>query len=155
MLRLTWIEFLFRTIPEIFILIWGIHVIAKKSINIRQYVCSSIIIATLSFFVRWLPIYFGVHMIINLILMISIMVVININIVRAIYGTLLIYFILSLSEFFNIVILNFLNININIDVLTPITKCIIGVPSLIMLVLLILLIKYLLKMKEGIGSVSN
>ena len=36
MLKLTWIEFFLRTIPEIFILIWGIHVISRKSIRYAQ-----------------------------------------------------------------------------------------------------------------------
>lgn len=155
MLRLTWIEFFLRSIPETFILIWGIHVLSKKSINMRKYIISSIILSIAVFFVRWLPIYFGVHMIINIILIISIMVVIGIDIMKSIYSTLLMFFILSLGEFLNMALLNLLNINTSIEFLNPYKKCMYWSPSLIFLLLFIIITNYLLKMKEGIKNVSN
>lgn len=151
MLRLTWIEFFLRTIPEMFILIWGIHVISKKYIDIPKYILSSIVLALMTFFIRWLPIYFGVHMIINIILTISIMVIIHIPLIKAVYNTLLITFLLSLSEFLNMIIVSLLDINI----LNPVIKCIYFLPSLILLSLFVIIINYLLKMKEGIKNVSN
>ncbi len=153
MLRLTWIEFFLRIIPETFILIYGIHIISKKSFDIPEYILSSILLAILIFFVRWLPIYFGVHTIISIILTISIMVIIKIPLIKAIYSTFLMYFILSLSEFLNMIILSFLTININI--LSPAIKCVYGAPSLIFILLFIIMINNLLKMKEGIKNVSN
>ena len=42
-------------------------------------------------------------MIINIILIISIMVIIGIPLIKAIYSTLLMFFILSLSEFLNMI----------------------------------------------------
>lgn len=155
MLKLTWIEFFFRTMPEIFILILGIHVISKKSINIPKYIISSALLSLMTFFVRWFPIYFGVHMIINMILIISIMVVINIPIIKSIYSTLLVYFFLSLGEFLNMIILDLLNINTSIEFSNPFIKCLAGTPSLIILLLSIIIINYLLKMKEGTKNVSN
>jgi hypothetical protein len=155
MLRLTWVEFFLRSIPEMFILIWGIHVISRKSINILKYILLSILAAIITFFVRWLPIYFGVHIIINIILTISIMVIIKIPLIKAIYSTFLIYFILSLGEFLNMIILSLLNINTSIEFLNPFIKCIYCLPSLIFLSLFIIIINYLLKMKEGIKNVSN
>lgn len=155
MLKLTWIEFFFRIMPEIFILILGIHVISRKSINIPKYIFSSVLLSLASFFVRWLPIYFGVHMIINIILTISIMVVIGIPVIKSIYSTLLIYFLFALGEFLNIIILNLLNINTNIEFLNPLIKCLLGTPSLIILLISIIIFNYLLKMKEGTKNVSN
>ncbi|PRR84312.1 hypothetical protein [Clostridium vincentii] len=153
MLKLTWIEFFLRLIPETFILIGGIHIISRKSFDMPKYIFSSIVMAILSFFIRWLPIYFGVHMMINVILTICAMVIINIGIMRAIYSTLLITFLLALSEFLNMIVLNLLNINI--ESLSPFIKCLFGVPSLIMMSLFIIAINWFLKRKEGIKYVSN
>lgn len=149
MLKLTWIEFFFRTMPETFILILGIHVISKKSINIPKYVISSALVSLMTFFVRWFPIYFGVHMIINIILTISVMVVIKIPIIKSIYSTLLVYFLLSVGEFLNMIILNLLNIDTSIEFSNPLIKCLSGTPSLIILLISIIIINYLLKMKKG------
>lgn len=149
MLKLTWIEFFFRTMPETFILILGIHVISKKSINIPKYVISSALVSLITFFVRWFPIYFGVHMIINIILTISVMVVIKIPIIKSIYSTLLVYFLLSVGEFLNMIILNLLNIDTSIEFSNPLIKCLSGTPSLIILLISIIIINYLLKMKKG------
>ena len=155
MLRLTWVEFFLRCIPETFILIWGIHVISKKSINMPKYIISSIILSISIFFVRWLPIYFGVHMIINIILIISIMVIIDIDIIKSIYSTLLMLFIVTLGEFFNSILLNLLNINTSIEFLNPYKKCLYCLPSLIFLLLFVIIINHLLKVKKGIKNVSN
>ena len=154
MLRLTWIEFFLRSIPEMFILIWGIHVISRKSLDIPKYIFSSIALATITFFVRRLPIYFGVHIFVNIILIISIMVIINIPIIKAIYSTFLIFLILSLAEFLNMIILRLININTSIKFLNPFMKCLYCLPSLMLLLLFIIIINYLLKMKERINNVS-
>ncbi len=155
MLKLTWIEFFLRTLPEIFIMIWGIHIISRRSIDMIKYVFSSIIVSILTFFVRWLPIYFGVHIMINIILIISIMAIIEIPIIKAMYSTLLIFLMLSLSEFLNTLIFKLLNININIQFLTPYKKCLYCLPSLIFLLLFIIIINYLLKMKKELKNVSK
>ena len=34
MLKLTWIEFFLRALPEMFILIWGIHIVSRKAFDI-------------------------------------------------------------------------------------------------------------------------
>jgi len=148
MLKLTWIEFFLRTLPEIFVMVWGIHVISRESIDIFKYAFSSIILAVLTFFVRWLPIYFGVHMIINMILIISIMVVISIPIIKSIYSTLLVFFVLALGEFLNMILLDLLNININSESLNIYEKCLYWLPSLIFLLLFIITMNYLLKKRE-------
>lgn len=155
MLQLTYTEFFLRTIPELFVLIWGIHVISSKPINITKYIVSSVMLSLATFFVRWLPIHFGVHMIINMILIISIMVIIRIPLIRAIFSTLIVFFFLCLGEFINMIILDFLKIDIVIEFANPLQKTIYCFPSLIFLLLSIFIIKYFLKMKEGVEDVSN
>lgn len=155
MLKLTWIDFFLRLIPESFIIIYGVQVISKKYFDITTYIISSILISISVFFIRWLPIYFGVHMIINLFVLINVMVIIGVPLIKAIYSNLLMYFLLSLSEFLNMIILNSLNISTSSKMISPLMKCIFGLPSLIMFPLFVMIIKYSLKGKEGIKSVSN
>ena len=152
-LKLSWIEFFLRLLPESFIYIWGIHAISGKSFSKRKNIFLCIVLSMLFFFVRWLPIYFGVHMIINIILTISIMAIAGIPIIKSIYGVLLFYFVLSLGEFFNIILLNLFNINI--ESFDPFMKCLLGVPSLIILVLFIIIFQYVLKKKGKINNVYN
>ena len=148
MLKLTWIEFTLRTIPEMFIFIWGIHILSKKSINIEKYIFFSISTAVAIYFVRCLPIYFGVHMIINIILTIIVAVLSGIPIIKGIYSTLLMYLILSLSEFINMAILNLLNSQISLQLSDPLTKCELFSPSLFATLLFVIVIKYCSKCKN-------
>lgn len=94
-------------------------------------------------------------MIINIILTISILAIAGIPIIKSIYGTLLFYFVLSLGEFFNIILLSLFNINKNMDSFDPFMKCLLGLPSLIILVLFIIIYKYALKRKEKMNNVYN
>ncbi|OOM73675.1 hypothetical protein CLPUN_44290 [Clostridium puniceum] len=154
MLKLTYIEFFLRTLPEIFILVYGIHILSKKSIDIKKYIFCSIVLSILTFFVRWLPIYFGVHTIIDIILTISMMFIIKITLMTSIYNTFVMYFLLSISEFINMGALRLLNINTSIDFYSPYQKCILGLPSLIIVFLFIIISKYISK-RGAIQDVYN
>lgn len=147
MLKLHWLEIILRCIPEMLLLIWGIYELAKKSINIKVYILSSIIMGIATFFVRMLPIYFGLHTFIMVILIICVVAIIGIPIINAICGGFLMTSILYLSEYLNIAILNLFNINISIEFLNPIIKCIFGIPSLIITYLFIITIRYFMKVK--------
>lgn len=94
-------------------------------------------------------------MIMNIILTISIVAITGVPIIKSIYSTLLLYFILSLGEFFNIVMLNFINVDINTKFLNPFIKCLYGAPSLIFLLLFIMMFNYVFKRKEDIKNVFN
>lgn len=152
MLKLNWIEIVLRAIPEMLLIIWGIHLVAKKSINIKIYILSSVILGLVSFFARMLPIYFGMHTLIIVILVLCTMVIIGIPIIKAVYGTLLMFLLLSLSEFLNVAILDLFNANTQFT--NPVSKSILGMPALVLLYLFIILIRYFIKRKEGLKNVS-
>lgn len=145
MMKLHYIEILLRSIPEALLIIWGICVVARKSINMKIYIFSGIIIGIIDFFVRMLPIYFGIHTFIGVVLIICTMVIIGIPIVKAIYGALLMILILSLSEFLNIAMLSLLNVNTNIEFTNPVMKSVFGIPSLIITGLFIITIRHFIK----------
>lgn len=147
MLKLQWVEIFLRCIPEMLLIIWGVYEIAKRSINMKIYILSSIIMGLVTFFVRMLPIYFGVHTFIIVILIICLMSIIGIPIINAICGSLLMVLILYLSELLNIAILNLFNINICIQFLGPIRKSMLGIPSLVITYLFIITIRYYMKIR--------
>lgn len=151
MFKLDWMEIFLRGIPEILLIIWGIYVITKTSINMKNYILSSIIVVITTYFTRMLPIYMGVHTFIIIFFTICIMATTGIPMVKSIYGVLLMFLIVSLSEFLNMVILNLLNINTNIEVINPVTKSILGVPSLVITYLFIIAIRYFVATKKGIN----
>lgn len=156
MLRLDWTGLFCRTIPEIFILVYGIILLSQGDIriNIWKYIIYSLFLSISTFLVRWLPIYFGVHMIINVILIISIMSIIGISVIKAIYSTLFMFFILSLSEFLNICILDLFNIRMFEDI-DSFQKNLYGMPSLFIMIIFLLIIGYILKKKEEKENVNN
>lgn len=142
MFKLYWIEIFLRGIPEMLLMIWGIHVIAKTSINLKNYILSTIMVVTATFLVRMLPIYMGVHSFIVIFFTICIMVMTGIPMIKSIYSVLLMFLIQSLSEFLNMVILSLLNIDPNIENINPITKSMLGIPSLTITCLVIIAIRY-------------
>lgn len=153
MFKLTCIDFFFRTIPETFILIYGMHIIAQKPVNLYKYILSSLILSILIFFIRKLPIYFGVHTDICIMLTIIIaMFIMNIPLIKNVLGTFLLYFMLSLSETMNMLLLSGLNIDTDISVLQPITRFIYGIPSLIIFIISVIILKFLLKNKKVIPN---
>lgn len=153
MFRFTCVDFFLRLIPESFILIWGIHIFSKKTIDMFKYILSSLMLAVLCFIIRCLPIYFGVHTDICIMLtIIIVMSIMNIPLIKNVIGTLLLYFMLSLSETMNMLLLSGLNIDTNISVLQPITRFIYGIPSLIIFIISIITLKFVLKNKKVIPN---
>lgn len=145
MLRLSWIEIFLRLIPEMMLMIWGIHVVCRWTINVKKYVASSIIMGCISFIIRCLPIFFGVHTFIIIVLTICTMIIIGIPLIKAIYGTLLMFTILSFSEFVNIGMLSLLHIDANGEFPSVVKKSICGIPSLIIVIIFIKLIDFILR----------
>ena len=145
MLQLNLWDFLLRTVPEAFIINYGI-ILLSNEIGIKKYVISSLILSVSVVFIRMFPISFGVHIIINIIFTISIMTIAGVALIKSIYNTLLMYFLLSMSEFINILILN--NFNINNDLNNPIKKLLLGAPSLFIMLIFLLIIKFISKKEE-------
>ena len=151
MLQLNFLEFVFRVIPESFMITYGIILLSEeKNMSIWKYFLSGICMSINAFCVRLLPISFGVHIIINIILDILIITFIRIKLIKAIYSTLTMFLILSLSEFINIYVLGLMNIDFNTESINIFKKLLLGIPSLIIMVVFIFIIKLLLKKNMSI-----
>ena len=88
-----------------FIVNFIIYTLSKKSINNTNYYIVSILLSVLTYVVRLLPIYYGVHIVINIITFISIMTILGIPLIKSIKNTLITFTILEFSEILNLIIL--------------------------------------------------
>lgn len=133
-----------RCIVEVFIVNFMIYTLSKRSINNTNYYIVSILLSVLTYVVRLLPIYYGVHIVINLITFISIMTILGIPLIKSIKNTLITFTILEFSEILNLIILIILDNKFWEDNEIYI-KGSLGIPSLIFLFLSAVILKYRIK----------
>lgn len=146
-MKLTYIDFFLKLIPESFIFIWGISTISNKVISKKIHIIYCILLSIVIYVVRLLPIHFGVHTIINNIFTICLLIIAEFSINTAIRNTLLMTLLILISESFNILLLKILNINIEVQSEMPGVVSLLFLPSLLLLILLIYLTKFLLRKK--------
>ena len=141
MLKLTLLEFFLRTIPESFILIMALFILCDVKIKVKPYIISSILYGVCQYFIRILPINYGINTIIRIFVMILIMnQICKVEIILAIKSSLIITIVLFLLEWTNMIGLTFLlgdymKVIFNNSTL----KILYGIPSLILLEGLILI----------------
>ena len=141
MLEVRPIEFLLRSLPEGFIVVLAIYIFSKLDINKKKYLSTSVVFSIITFTVRLLPINYGVHMVLSVLFLLFIIVSYNkIDAVSAIKSIIFIYLIQFISEAINVLILNFMNVDLDTQFKNPIYKSIIGIPSLIITGVIILII---------------
>lgn len=155
MLKLTWIEFFLRGIPESFAIIWAICIVSNKRIDKSKYVICSIALALVAFSVRFLPIHFGIHIILNNVFTVYIVVISGIPVFKSIYSTIITTLLLIVGELINAVIFNVFKLNTDILLKSTFLKCIVELPSLIFFILSIVLIRFLINSRKGIRDKFN
>jgi branched-subunit amino acid transport protein AzlD len=147
------IEFLLRGLPEGFLLILGIYVFSREKINKSNYFISSIVASIVIFFIRELPISYGVHTIIIIILLILLSVFYNnIDSYRAVRSAITILILQYLSEALNLLFLKMIGLDLNIIFENPIMKNVAGIPSVIINGIVIYLFYKKFGKKDGLVS---
>ncbi|MCT8978564.1 hypothetical protein N4T77_18400 [Clostridium sp. CX1] len=139
MLKLSVLEIFLRLIPESLILILAAYAFSGKSINKINFFVSTILISIATYLVRMLPIHFGVHTIILLIIYVLITVNINkINIIKATSAGLTSATILFICEWINVfIITDLLKFNIENMLKNDLLKVVYGIPSIVLFALII------------------
>lgn len=67
MLKLSILEFFLISIPESLVFIAGIYFLSKRFFTKKRLVIMALLFAIEAYFVRMLPIQFGIHLAINII----------------------------------------------------------------------------------------
>ncbi|AWK52350.1 hypothetical protein DIC82_15690 [Clostridium beijerinckii] len=133
MLRLTVFEFVARIIPEAFVLIFAMVVLSNTKFNAKRYIISSLLFGTYVYSVRMLPINYGVHTILDIVIMMIIMSSINkTDIILAIKASLITTILLFICEGLNMLLLSLIfKDRLESIMLDPMLKTLYGFPSLI------------------------
>jgi hypothetical protein len=132
MLKLTAIEFIVRTIPEAFVYIFAGYAFSNSKFNIKKYITASIAFAISVYFIRIMPINYGVHTILSIIIQAIILISISkINVIIAVKSSIITTICLFILELLNLLALNFIfKEQVESIMLNPISKTISGLPSL-------------------------
>ena len=148
MLKLQPIEFFLRTIPEGFLFIFAIYVFSQINIDRKKYLISSLLFSTSVYIIRLLPINYGVHMILSVLVLSFISIVYNkIDAIQSIKSIIILYIIQLISEAVNVVLLNLMKLDLDKLFKDPVKKSILGLPSLL-ITLTIIIIFYLINKKR-------
>lgn len=149
MLKLHPIEFLLRGIPEGFLFIISIYVFSKVSINKKKCIISSLLYSANAYLIRLLPINYGVHTILSLLFLGVLIIYYNkIDVIKALRSTIIIFLIQFLAEGVNVLLLNAINIDINNISNDPLTKSILGIPSLLISYLVVIIFYFINNKKK-------
>lgn len=106
MLKLTPLDLIIIGIPESLLIFLLIYSLAKKKVDKKSYIQASAIQATAQYFIRMLPINYGVHTVLAMVLTILLLVyLIRLPIIKAITYTIIAVIIVALSEEFYMAIL--------------------------------------------------
>jgi hypothetical protein len=135
MLKLEPVELFLRALPEALLYIFASYAFSKRFVDKKRFLISGGLLAIAGFFVRALPINFGVHTILGLIACIVLVVNVNkIEVPKAISAGIICMILGFITEGINVLILvGIFNVDISEAFLSdPIKKTILGIPSLLM-----------------------
>lgn len=157
MLNVSLMEFFFRAAPEEFLLIFAIYAFSKTAINIKKYLISSILFVIIAYSIRFLPIQYGVHTILNLIVVIVLTVNINkIDIIKSIRASIITIILEFICEGINISIIQYIfKLDLNYILNNPILKILYGIPSLLIFACVTILYYFRALRKKELRDVFN
>ncbi|MBS6501304.1 MAG: hypothetical protein KH415_06670 [Clostridium sp.] len=148
MLKLQPIEFFLRTIPEGFLFILAIYVFSEINIDRKKYIISSLVFSSSVYIIRLLPINYGVHMILSVLVLLFISIAYNkVEAIQSVKSIIILYMIQLISEAVNVLLLNLIKLDLDKLFKDPIKKSILGLPSLL-ITLIIIIIFYLINKKR-------
>ncbi|MBE6056767.1 hypothetical protein ACFLKB_05320 [Clostridium sp. FAM 1755] len=150
MLKLSVVEFVARAVPEAFLLIFAIHTFSNTRINKKRYLLSSFLMIIMIFIIRSLPISYGIHTILSIMVLVLLSYIINkIDVITAVKSTIITIIFQFVCEGINIFIIQYvLKDDMNYIFNNANLKTIYGIPSLIIFTCIVLLLYIRLLKKE-------
>ncbi|MDQ0148235.1 hypothetical protein ACFO6R_03205 [Eubacterium multiforme] len=143
-------ELIARGVPESFLFVYAVCILTNTKIDKKRFFMSSILLALIGFFIRLFPISYGIHTILNIVVLVILSTyIVKINILESIKASIIICIIMFVCEGINMLLIQVLHGNDIAQILTnPALKTIYGIPSLIMTMILVLIIKFIMNKKE-------
>ncbi|MBU3214564.1 hypothetical protein LL033_04690 [Clostridium estertheticum] len=155
MLRLTLLDVFLRVLPEGFLIVFAVYAFSKTVINIKKYIISSIIYVFAVYLIRLLPIQYGVHTILNIIVIMVLTININkISIINSIKASIMAMILEFICEGINVFMIQYVfKANVRSVLNDPSLKTLYGIPSLVIFVVIVgAYYYYLIKRKELMES---
>lgn len=143
MLKLSPIDMLLTGLPESILIILSIYSLAKKPIDKKRYLMLAVLCSIYPYFIRLLPISFGVHTILIIFVQVLLSVyIIQIDIIKAIAYSLITIVILSFCEAVSIFTFSSIfNIDVQAKLGNPFGKALYALPHLFLFGLIIMIIR--------------
>lgn len=108
MLKLSIVEFVARATPEAFLLIFAVYTFSNTKMN-KNYLLSSFLMLIMIFIIRSLPISYGIHTILSIMVLILLSYIINrIDVIRAVKSTIVTIILQLICEGTNIFIIQYI-----------------------------------------------
>ncbi|MBX4260270.1 hypothetical protein KTC96_03065 [Clostridium estertheticum] len=157
MLRLTLSYVFLRILPEEFLFIFAVYVFSKTIINVEKYMKSSIIYIIAVYLIRLLPIQYGIHTIIAVVVVILLTVNINkISIIKSIQASLMTVILLFICEGINVFIIQHIfKADVKYVFSQPLSKIVYSTPSLVIFALIVFTYYIYLVKKNKLSEVTN
>lgn len=161
MQKVYFIELIIHSIPEMALYAILACVLAKEKIYPKRIALTSILMTTAIYFIRMLPVEFGVHTLLALFLIIFLNIKINkIDKITSIQVSILSFIVMYIIEIITVLVLNFgFKIDFEVAFLNPVYKSVLGIPPLILYGIVIIVIKkliikynYKIKLSEKIAE---
>ena len=149
MLTFTWLELLVLAVPECLIFVYGVYKLNNKPMREKRFWLSAFLMVLVGYLVRLLPIQFGIHTLVIIMVFIIISAYINrIEIFKATTTILLLFIIRLATEWLNFVILNTI-FNISSEDLfnDPVKKVIYTLPSSLLFFIAVFIVYRLKNLK--------
>ncbi|MCB2305543.1 hypothetical protein LGL08_04885 [Clostridium estertheticum] len=157
MLRLTLLEMFLRSLPEEFLIIFAVYVFSKTVINVKKYIISSMFFVIAVCLIRLLPIQYGVHTILNVIVIIILTTNVNkISIIKSIQASIMAVILEFVCEGINVFIVHYaFKVNVKYAFSERLLKIIYSIPSLVIFAAIIFTYYFYLVRKNKLSEVMN
>ncbi|MFL0267667.1 hypothetical protein [Candidatus Clostridium radicumherbarum] len=134
LVKVSYVEFLLRGIPEGLLFYFAAYAFTKQRIHLKRYFLSCILQSVIVYLIRFLPIQNGTDAILNLILLITLSVIINkFEIIQAIRAGIIIILLEFICEAINVYFIQFiLKKDLNLLFNNPMQKILYSSPSLLL-----------------------
>ncbi|MBW9151521.1 hypothetical protein [Clostridium estertheticum] len=157
MLRLTLWEVFLRTLPEAFLLVFAVYVFSKTVINVKKYIISSTIYIIAVYVIRLLPIQYGVHTILNIIVIMVLTININkISIINSIKASVMAMILEFICEGINVFMIQYVfEVDVKYVLSNPSFKILYSIPSLVIFAVIIGIYNHYLVERKGLTGAIN
>lgn len=157
MLQISLFELAVRGILEGFLFILAVHAFSRTKIDKIPYIISSLIFIAFTYIIRLLNINFGVHTVLNLIVIIGLCVFINrLLLFSVVKGAMLSVLIMFAIEGVNIALLQLVyKDDLVLIIADPYKKTLAGMPGIILFGITVIFLYYIMAYKKNMTKVEN